>query len=97
MRWIIITIILLAPLGCKDRDKDPIPWLPAPAFSLTVGIQGNVTDNLDSEPELLVDGSPIPMTGGAFSVELDTQTDQEYLFEAIDDAGNSVERNCRIE
>jgi hypothetical protein len=58
-----------------------------PAFNLTVDtvtIDGTVSDNLDTSPDVKADGAPVTVTAGAFTVALDTTTVKTHTITAED-------------
>ncbi len=87
---------LLGLLGISDGGDDPIV-VPAVLTVDSLLVEGDATDTLDDKLNLRVDNNPVPVTGGTFTVQLDTRTRRNFLFEAADDAGNVAQRNVQVE
>jgi len=111
MRWIMTFILMFVFAGCgpggtaalialltqKEKKKKPTPSQPFALSIESLKVEGKVTDNLDDSPRLSVNGAPVPLVSGAFSVELDTTIEDSFSFKAVDSAGNTSERFVKIE
>jgi len=109
MRWLIVallvvtagcgpggTAIMIAMLTQKPKKRSR----PQQPFMLEIDkirVDGSVSDNLDKNPRLSLNGKSVPVSNGNFSIILDVQNSREFVHEACDAAGNRKTLKLKIQ